>query len=90
VIVIVIVQNAAIKLKKEKLVGRAKKKGKVSKTTERARLNEKRDDPRWHKLMNEYYDLCDDLGVKIDKNLPRSISIEALTEVVELLKEKHV
>lgn len=53
----------------------------------RARLNEKRDDLRWHKLLNEYYDLCDALGKPINREV-LTFSLEILDAIVEVLREK--
>lgn len=67
-------------------VKRARKK-KVTRETELRRLKEKRDDPRWHRLLNEYYELCDVLG-KEPRKYVKEFSVDTLAEVIEVLKEK--
>lgn len=91
VIVIGIVQSAAIKPQKERNVAAKKKLSmKIVNVRERRnRFKEKnRRDPRWHKLLLEYCDLCDELKRKPAKNLIEKLSVDALYELVELMKEK--
>lgn len=65
-----------------------RKSGKVTRGTELSRLKEKRLDSRWHKLLLEYYDLAEELKLRQDVNFINGLSIAALTEIIELLKEK--
>lgn len=60
----------------------------VLRVEKKANQEDKKNNPRWHKLLNDYYDLADDLKFKVDKEFLQNISMETLTEIVEVLKEK--